>query len=63
MVLRSAKAQIEAFDETGKKFTRGTSGLLAQIVQHENDHLDGILFIDKATDIKEILPENIKNVQ
>ena len=62
MVLRSAKAQIEALDENGKKFSRGTSSLLAQIVQHENDHLDGILFIDKATDVKEILPEGQKSI-
>ena len=62
MVLRSAKAQLEALDENGKKFSRGTSGLLAQIVQHENDHLDGILFIDKATDVKEVLPDNKKTL-
>jgi len=55
-VERSEKAIVTAYDETGKKFTRGGSGLLAQIFQHEIDHLDGILFIDKATDLKEILP-------
>jgi len=59
-VSRSAKALIEALDENGEKFSRGTSGLLAQIVQHENDHLDGILFIDKAIDIEEILPKDLK---
>lgn len=50
---RSKKATITAYDENGKKFTRGASGLLAQIFQHETDHLDGILFIDHAKDIKE----------
>lgn len=50
---RSKKATISAYDENGKKFTRGASGLLAQIFQHETDHLDGILFIDHAKDIKE----------
>lgn len=54
--LRSQKASIEAYDEHGKKFIRGASGLLAQIFQHETDHLDGILFIDHAKDIKEELP-------
>lgn len=54
--LRSTKATITAYDETGKKFTRGASGLLAQIFQHETDHLNGILFIDHAKDIKEELP-------
>jgi len=50
---RAKKATITAYDEKGKKFTRGASGLLAQIFQHETDHLDGILFIDHAKDIKE----------
>ncbi|OGI73900.1 hypothetical protein A2740_00180 [Candidatus Nomurabacteria bacterium RIFCSPHIGHO2_01_FULL_43_16] len=53
---RSKKATIAAYDENGKKFTRGASGLLAQIFQHETDHLNGILFIDHAKDIKEELP-------
>ncbi len=57
-VERAEKATITAYDETGKKFTRGGSGLLAQIFQHEIDHLNGILFIDKAEDIVEILPQN-----
>lgn len=56
-VSRPEKVTIEAYDETGKKFSRGFSGLLAQIVQHENDHLNGILFTDKATDIQEISKE------
>lgn len=54
--LRSKKATITAYDENGKKFTRGASGLLAQIFQHETDHLNGILFIDHAKDVKEELP-------
>src|SRR3989338_3635331 len=49
---RSKKATVIAYDENGKKFTRGASGLLAQIFQHETDHLNGILFIDHAKDIK-----------
>ncbi len=56
-VARSEKATMTALDESGKKFTRGATGLLAQIFQHEVDHLNGILFIDKAKDIREILPE------
>jgi peptide deformylase len=55
---RFVKATVSAFDENGKKFTRGGSGLLAQIFQHETDHLNGVLFIDNATEIKEILPES-----
>jgi len=61
-VKRSDKATITAYDETGKKFIQGASGLLSQIFQHEIDHLNGILFIDKAQDVVEILPEKEKNV-
>ncbi len=49
---RSKKATVTAYDEYGKKFERGGSGLLAQIFQHETDHLNGVLFIDHAKDVK-----------
>ncbi len=54
---RAEKATVEAYDETGKKFTMGGGSFFAQIYQHEIDHLDGILFIDHATDVEEIKPE------
>ncbi|MBI5138762.1 MAG: peptide deformylase [Candidatus Vogelbacteria bacterium] len=57
-ILRSEKATISAKDIDGKKFTRGASGLLAQIFQHEIDHLNGILFVDTATNLEKI---NVKN--
>ena len=47
-VPRSEKATIKALDEHGRSFTRGASGFLAHIYQHEMDHLDGILYTDKA---------------
>lgn len=47
-VMRSVNATIEAYDEDGTKYTRGAGGLLAQIFQHEVDHLDGTLFVDRA---------------
>jgi len=56
-VKRSVKTTVQADDEKGKRFRRGGSGLLAQIFQHEMDHLDGILFIDKAKELQEIKPE------
>jgi len=59
LTFRSKKATITAYDENGKKFTRGASGLLAQIFQHETDHLNGILFIDHAKNIKEELPQKV----
>ncbi len=51
LVRRSTNVTIEAFDENGVPFTRGAGGLLAQIMQHETDHLDGILFTDRAEKI------------
>lgn len=56
-VHRATKATVRAYDERGKPFERGASGLLAQIFQHEIDHLDGILFIDKAKEIVDLPPE------
>lgn len=56
-VRRSKQATITAQDEHGITFTLGASGLLAQIFQHEVDHLDGVLFIDKAVEVVDIPPE------
>ena len=47
-VMRPEKVTVRAFDQNGEKFELETSGLLARIIQHENDHLNGILFTDKA---------------
>ena len=56
-VERARKVKINAYNEHGVRFELGASGLLAQIFQHETDHLNGILFIDKAKDIENIPPE------
>ena len=50
-VKRAERATLRAYDEKGKVFERGASGLLAQVFQHEVDHLDGILFVDRAESI------------
>ena len=42
-VERAEKITVRAYDENGKPFTMGASGLLAQAFQHEIDHLNGIL--------------------
>lgn len=47
-VKRHTNVTIEALDENGDSYTRGAGGLLAQIMQHETDHLDGTLFVDRA---------------
>lgn len=58
LVKRPANVTIEFTDPSGKKRTRGAGGLLARIFQHEIDHLDGILFTDKATNIKKAKDTN-----
>lgn len=50
-VPRAEKATVRAYNERGEKFERGASGFLAHIFQHELDHLDGILYVDKAVDL------------
>jgi len=54
-VRRATRATAEAYNEKGEKFKMNGSGLLAHIFQHETDHLEGILFTDKAKDLREIL--------
>lgn len=46
-VKRSKYVWIRYFDEYGEEHNIKASGMYARIIQHENDHLDGILFIDK----------------
>lgn len=48
VVDRHKNVTLEALDEHGNAYSRGAGGLLAQIIQHECDHLDGTLFIDRA---------------
>lgn len=46
-ITRPEKITIEAQTENGKNFSVRTEGLLAKIFQHETDHLNGLLIIDK----------------
>jgi peptide deformylase len=46
--IRHDRATLRARDIDGLKFERGGGDILAQVFQHETDHLDGILFIDHA---------------
>ena len=63
MVARAAQVKLTAYDETGKSVARGASGLLAQIFQHEVDHLEGALFIDQASEVWEMSEEEVKEIQ
>jgi len=60
-IRRAEKARIQAYNEQGKKFERGGSGLMAQIFQHEVDHLNGILFIDSACELEYFTPEKLES--
>jgi peptide deformylase len=48
---RCVNVTINAYDENGNKFTYGAGGITAHIIQHEMDHLDGILFIDHGENL------------
>ena len=50
-VERAEKVVCEFTDRSGKRYLIETDGLLAIAIQHELDHLDGVLFIDKAQSI------------
>ncbi len=53
-VERSLKIRVECLDEKGNFKKINASGLLARIIQHEVDHLNGILFIDRVVNKKDI---------
>lgn len=55
---RSEKATVRAQDIAGNWFSYNGAGLVAQIFQHEIDHLNGILFIDHARDIEYLPPDD-----
>ena len=47
-ISRPEKVTVQAFNENGKPFVLEADGLLARIIQHEYDHLNGILYIDRG---------------
>jgi len=53
-VKRNKKINCVYLDKRGQKTKIQAQGLLSFVIQHEIEHLDGILFIDKAKDIKKI---------
>jgi len=54
-VKRPEKIIIEARDRNGDKFRLEADGMLARVIQHEYDHLDGIEFTEKITDMRKIM--------
>ena len=47
-VSRPKSLIVEAYDSNGDKFTLEAKGLLARVIQHEMDHINGVVFTDKA---------------
>ncbi|MCC6953914.1 MAG: peptide deformylase [Deltaproteobacteria bacterium] len=47
VIRRSARIKVQALDRDGKEFVMNTDGLLAIALQHEIDHINGVLFIDR----------------
>lgn len=54
-VERPEEIEVEAFDEKGQKFSLRADGILARVIQHEMDHLNGIEFIQKVSDYSKIV--------
>lgn len=52
-VKRPRKVTVEAYDRYGKKFKIVARDFFAKAISHENDHLDGILYVDKANNLRE----------
>ncbi|MFH1283422.1 MAG: peptide deformylase [bacterium] len=53
-VKRSAKVKIWALDENGREFTITLDGISARAIEHEIDHLNGVVFVDRLTPLKKI---------
>lgn len=54
-VFRQPEITIEYFDENFEKQTESFKGLVARVIQHEYDHIEGILFTDKLSNLKKRL--------
>lgn len=51
-IRRKKSVRVSALDRTGKRFTIDAEGMLSRVLQHEIDHLDGILFFDRLGRLK-----------
>ena len=54
-VERPEEITVCAYNREGEEFEYTASGLLARVIQHELDHLDGILFHEKIKDMKKVM--------
>ncbi len=63
MVERWDAVTVKAQNRFGKNVKIKADGWLARIFQHEMDHLDGVLYIDKATEVFEPTDEDLENLR
>jgi peptide deformylase len=54
-VMRQPKLKIEYYDADWKKYTETYDGMAARIIQHEYDHIEGLLFLDHISSMKKRL--------
>lgn len=52
-VERAAAVRVQARNRRGRRFTIDAQGMLARVIQHELDHLDGVLFIDHLSEAEQ----------
>jgi peptide deformylase len=53
-VVRAAQVTVKGLNRHGTEVTLDAEGWLARVLQHEIDHLDGILFVDRATTVRKV---------
>ena len=62
-VFRKERITIEYFDENFEKHTDVIDGIAARVVQHEYDHIEGILFTDKISSLKKrLIKKKLENI-
>lgn len=62
-VYRNEKITIEYYDENFNKKTESFDGLIARVIQHEYDHIEGILFTDKISSLKKtLIKKKLQNI-
>ena len=60
-VVRPSSIKLSFRDEMGRPKKMNAEGLMARCIQHEIDHLNGVLFVDKVTDQDELKKQLIEN--
>ena len=59
-LIRSERVTAKALDLDGREIRIRADGLLAQALEHETDHLHGVVYIDRMEDIKDLFPLDMR---